>query len=117
MSKLFDARYYKTLPNARGYYGKYGGRFVAETLIAPLDALEEACDSILPTQSFQDVLNDDLRDYVGRPTPLYCAERLSATLGARAFGLNAKTWRILGRTRLIIPWDRPVWRSTWGKHA
>lgn len=88
MSKLFDARHYKTLPDARGYYGKYGGRFVAETLIAPLDALEEACDSILPTQSFQDLLNDDLRDYVGRPTPLYCAERLSATLGGARIWLK-----------------------------
>jgi tryptophan synthase beta chain len=73
-------------PDARGYYGAYGGRFVPETLVAPVVELERAYLDARSDASFKNELGDLLRNYVGRPTPLYEARRLSASLGgARIF--------------------------------
>lgn len=88
MNKAFDPKEYRALPDGQGYYGRYGGRFVAETLVAALDQLERACRKWLPAESFQELLRRDLRDYVGRPTPLYHAERLSASLGGAQIWLK-----------------------------
>src|SRR2546421_12698247 len=70
-------------PDARGYFGPYGGRFVPETLVAPVEELERAYLSVRQDPAFRDELARLLRDYVGRPTPLYEARRLTAGL-ARA---------------------------------
>ncbi len=73
-------------PDARGYYGPYGGRFVPETLVAPVAALEAAYFDARRDPAFLDTLGRLLREYVGRPTALYEAQRLSASLGgARVF--------------------------------
>jgi tryptophan synthase beta chain len=73
-------------PDARGYYGTFGGRFVPETLVAPVEALERAYLEARADPAFQRELADLLRNYVGRPTPLYEATRLSSSLGgARIF--------------------------------
>jgi tryptophan synthase beta chain len=73
-------------PDARGYYGPYGGRFVPETLVAPVAELEAAYFEARSDAAFRDTLADLLRHYVGRPTPLFEARRLSAALGgARLF--------------------------------
>jgi tryptophan synthase beta chain len=73
-------------PDARGYYGEYGGRFVPETLVAPVAELERAYLEARQDESFRQEFRDLLRTYVGRPTPLYEARRLSASLGgARVF--------------------------------
>ncbi len=73
-------------PDARGYYGAYGGRFVPETLVAPVTELERAYLEARQDEAFRRELQDLLRTYVGRPTPLYEARRLSASLGgARVF--------------------------------
>ena len=71
----------RPLPDAEGYFGQYGGRFVPETLMAPLAELTRAYDRASKQRSFRRQLADVLRDYVGRPTPLYFAERLSQDLG------------------------------------
>ena len=68
-------------PDARGYYGAFGGRFVPETLVAPVEELERAYFEARADASFSRELQDLLRDYVGRATPLYEAKRLSASLG------------------------------------
>jgi tryptophan synthase beta chain len=68
-------------PDARGYYGAYGGRFVPETLVAPVEELERAYLRARGDERFRATLAQLLRDYVGRPTPLYEARRLSASLG------------------------------------
>jgi tryptophan synthase beta chain len=68
-------------PDARGYYGAYGGRFVPETLVAPVEELERAYFAARADGEFGRELQDLLRNYVGRPTPLYEAKRLSASLG------------------------------------
>ncbi len=65
----------------RGRFGAYGGRFVPETLIAPLEELENAYREAMEDPSFRGELENYLRDYSGRPTPLYRAERLSRELG------------------------------------
>ena len=73
-------------PDARGYYGAFGGRFVPETLVAPVQALERAYFDARQDDAFRAEFEQLLRDYVGRPTSLYEARRLSASLGgARIF--------------------------------
>ena len=62
-------------------YGVYGGRYVPETLVSPLDELEAAWRSARADPAFQAELELQRRDFVGRPTPLYFAERLSAHFG------------------------------------
>jgi len=71
----------KPLPDPEGYFGPYGGRFVPETLMAPLAELTRAYDKVAKQRTFRRQLDDVLRDYVGRPTPLYFAERLTQELG------------------------------------
>jgi len=68
-------------PDARGHFGIYGGRFVAETLSAALDELEAAYKRFRNDPDFIAELDHDLQHYVGRPSPLYYAERLTAALG------------------------------------
>jgi tryptophan synthase beta chain len=68
-------------PDARGYYGAYGGRFVPETLVAPVEELERAYFAARADAGFACELQDLLRNYVGRATPLYEARRLSGSLG------------------------------------
>jgi tryptophan synthase beta chain len=73
-------------PDARGYFGEYGGRFVPETLVAPIEELERAYLDARQDNAYRARLNDLLATYVGRPTPLYEATRLSrAWGGARVF--------------------------------
>jgi tryptophan synthase beta chain len=73
-------------PDARGYYGAYGGRFVPETLVAPVEDLERAYLTARQDRDFLATLHALLSNYVGRPTPLYEARRLSQSLGgARIF--------------------------------
>ncbi len=68
-------------PDARGYYGQYGGRFVPETLVAPIEELTAAYFTVRSDEGFCTELRRLLRDYVGRPTPLYEAHRLTASAG------------------------------------
>src|ERR1700747_1370142 len=68
-------------PDATGHFGPYGGRFVPEVLMAPLEDLERAYHNAAADDSFQAELADLLHNYAGRPTPLYFAKRLSETLG------------------------------------
>jgi len=69
------------LPDAAGHFGIYGGRFVAETLIGPLAELEEAYLACMHDPDFLAEFEQDLTHYVGRPSPLYHAKRLSDELG------------------------------------
>jgi tryptophan synthase beta chain len=69
------------MPDARGHFGPYGGTFVAETLIRPIQELNEAYHRYLQDPDFLAELDADLKHYVGRPSPLYHAERWSRELG------------------------------------
>lgn len=68
-------------PDEKGYWGKYGGRFVPETLAAPLEELTTAYQGIRGNIMFRRQLDDLLHNYSGRPTPLYFAKRLTEQLG------------------------------------
>lgn len=61
----------------KGYFGQYGGTFVPETIIPALEELEKAFYNLKNKKSFQNELNDLLKNYAGRPTPLYFAQRLT----------------------------------------
>jgi len=74
------------VPDARGRYGPYGGRYVPETLMAPLEELEAAYGAAAADPSFRAELNRALRDWAGRPTPLTRAERLTEALGGPGRG-------------------------------
>jgi tryptophan synthase beta chain len=68
-------------PDSHGYWGAYGGRFVPETLMAPLDELLAAYDSARLDATFQREFEDLLHTYSGRPTPLFFARRLTESAG------------------------------------
>ncbi len=69
------------LPDESGHFGPYGGRFVAETLIPALDELNDAYHKYMSDPVFLEELDADLANYVGRPSPLYFAERWSREIG------------------------------------
>src|SRR5258705_13441966 len=68
-------------PDLLGHWGAYGGRFVPETLMAPLEDLTTAFLAARDDSGFQEELRTLLRDFAGRPTPLYFAERLTEHAG------------------------------------
>ena len=72
---------YLGFPDARGHFGPYGGSFVAETLMRPLRELAEAYDRYRRDPEFLSELDADLKHYVGRPSPIYHARRLSKEIG------------------------------------
>ncbi|EIM02034.1 tryptophan synthase subunit beta [Rhodanobacter thiooxydans] len=78
MSKIVD---YNAYPDAHGRFGNYGGSYVAETLMAPLAELTEAYLRLREDPVFIAELDRDLKHYVGRPSPIYHAERLSKHVG------------------------------------
>tara|TARA_B100001559_G_scaffold62435_1_gene50278 strand:- start:1556 stop:2758 length:1203 start_codon:yes stop_codon:yes gene_type:complete len=71
----------KVLPDAKGRFGEFGGRYVPETLMQPLQELEDEYFRAQQDPEFQNELNYYLKEFCGRPTPLYYAERLTKDLG------------------------------------
>jgi tryptophan synthase beta chain len=102
-----------------GRFGHFGGRYVSEILMPSLLALEEAVNTLVPTPAFQSELNELLSHYVGRPSPLYRADRLSEVAGGATIWLKREDLnhtgahkinnclgqvllaRAMGRTRII----------------
>ncbi len=84
----FSAGLSPALPDERGYYGDYGGRFVPETLIPALDELEAAFADAMRDESFLQRLAQLQADYTGRPTPVTYARRLSEHLGGARIWLK-----------------------------
>ena len=82
MTKSMSKRMTKSarVPDATGHFGPYGGMYVPETLMAPLQELARVYEKVRHDRKFQQELAYYLRDYVGRPTPLYFAERLTREL-------------------------------------
>ena len=72
---------WNAMPDKRGHFGPYGGRFVAETLMEPIYELEQAYEKLKNDPAFQAEFDRDLQYYVGRPSPLYLAERWTRELG------------------------------------
>ncbi len=76
------------LPDTRGHFGDYGGRFVSETLFDSLETLEREYLRLKKDPQFQAQFDKDLADYVGRPSPLYFAERLTKVVGGAQIWLK-----------------------------
>jgi len=73
---------YKLFPDKNGRFEEFGGKYVSETLMYPLSELEKAYNKIAKSVSFKKELNNELCNYVGRPTPIYHASRISKELGS-----------------------------------
>ena len=102
-------------PDAGGHFGPYGGRYVPEVLMAPIEELEAAYLAARDDAAFQTELAGLLANYAGRPTPLYYARRLSRVSWAeRVSGSSAKTCCTPARTRSTTRWGRRCWRGAWG---
>ncbi|WP_018936063.1 tryptophan synthase subunit beta [Thioalkalivibrio sp. ALJ24] len=78
---MTEAIDWAAFPDNRGHFGVYGGRFVSETLMGALDELQDVYERYMKDPAFLAELDRDLRQFVGRPSPLYHAERLSRELG------------------------------------
>lgn len=78
-------QYYDNYPDNQGKYGKYGGRFAPEVLMSAADELEKAFKKYFYNKEFQKNLNLLLKDYAGRPTPLYYAKQLSEKLNCKIY--------------------------------
>lgn len=74
-------QYPDNLPDSNGHFGQYGGRFVSETLSAALNELQATYEKLKNSPEFQAEFDKDLAHYVGRPSPLYYAERLTQKMG------------------------------------
>ncbi len=76
-----DSVDYSAMPDEHGHFGIYGGIFASETLMQALDELRDAYEKIKTDEAFQKQFDEDLAQYVGRPSPLYFAERLTGQVG------------------------------------
>ena len=81
MSNVKNKEDLPVLPDAKGHFGIYGGRFVSETLSAALDELQALYSKLSKDPAFQKEFDEDLAHYVGRPSPLYFAEQLTKHCG------------------------------------
>ncbi|PXX91955.1 tryptophan synthase subunit beta [Marinobacter vulgaris] len=88
MSMKLTEEMLKALPDARGHFGAYGGRFVSETLFDSLMTLEREYKRLKDDPEFQAEFDRDLAHYVGRPSPLYFAERLTRETGGAQIWLK-----------------------------
>ncbi|MGH9329898.1 MAG: tryptophan synthase subunit beta, partial [Vicinamibacterales bacterium] len=102
-------------PDSRGYFGEYGGRFVPETLVAPIDELERAYLEARADEAFRARLTGLLTDYVGRPTPLYEAARLRAAWGGAAIFLKREDLAHTGAHKINNAIGQALLASRMGK--
>lgn len=102
-------------PDELGHFGEYGGRFVAETLIHALDELTELYDGLQDDEGFQTEFASELKDYVGRPTPLYHAKRLTAELGGAQIYLKREDLNHTGAHKINNTVGQALLASRMGK--
>jgi tryptophan synthase beta chain len=102
-------------PDAAGHFGRYGGRFVAETLIGPLVELAEAYDAARVDPAFVAEFERDLAHYVGRPSPIYHAERLSEHVGGARILLKREDLNHTGAHKINNTIGQALLASRMGK--
>ena len=103
-------------PDARGYFGAYGGRFVPETLVAPVEELTAAYLEARADASFRAELDRLLAHYVGRPTPLYEAARLAADAGSARILLKREDLTHTGAHKINNALGQALLAKRMGKH-
>ena len=106
----------KTLPDRSGYFGEWGGRFVPETLMEPLEELGRAYHKAQRDRNFESRLHELLEHYVGRPTPLYQARRLSARLGGARLWLKREDLCHTGAHKINNALGQALLACEMGKH-
>ncbi|MEO6519289.1 MAG: tryptophan synthase subunit beta, partial [Pseudoxanthomonas sp.] len=106
---------YHAYPDANGHFGRYGGRFVAETLIAPLQELAAAYDAARVDPAFVAEFEKDLKHYVGRPSPIYEAERLSREVGGARILLKREDLNHTGAHKINNTIGQALLASRMGK--
>jgi tryptophan synthase beta chain len=105
----------KIFPDQEGHFGTLGGKYVPETLMAPLVQLEKAYGSIRKDPSFQKELNFYLKDYAGRPTPLYFAKRLTEAFGGAKIYLKREDLTHTGAHKINNTLGQAVLAKRMGK--
>ena len=105
-----------TQPDSLGHWGRYGGRFVPETLMAPLEELTAAYEAARADESFQDELDTLLRDYAGRPTPLFFARRLTKHAGGARIYLKREDLLHTGAHKINNTLGQILLARRMGKH-
>ena len=106
----------ETLPDAHGHFGVYGGMFVPETLMAPLHELAAEYERAKGDPHFQNQLGQLLRDFAGRPTPLYLAERLTKKLGGAKIYLKREDLLHTGAHKINNALGQILLAQRMGKH-
>ena len=102
-------------PDANGHFGCYGGRFVAETLVGPLQELAAAYDAARVDPAFVAEFEADLKHYVGRPSPVYFAERLSRAAGGARILLKREDLNHTGAHKINNTIGQALLASRMGK--
>jgi tryptophan synthase beta chain len=105
-----------SLPDIKGYFGIFGGRFVPETLIPALDELTAAYKNIIADNSFWEEFNSLSSEYSGRPTPLYFAERLSDHCGGAQILLKREDLAHTGAHKINNAVGQALLAKRMGKH-
>src|SRR5881397_187851 len=100
-------------PDARGRFGEFGGRFVPETLMHPVEELEQAYEAARRDPNFHAELDRLLRDFAGRPTPLFHARGSRNAWAARSSTSSARTCSIRALTRSTIALGKACSRAGW----
>lgn len=106
---------FHAFPDAEGHFGRFGGRFVAETLIGPLQQLAAAYDEAREDPAFQQAFDEDLAHYVGRPSPIYFAERLSREVGGARILLKREDLNHTGAHKINNTIGQALLASRMGK--
>lgn len=102
--------------NEEGYYGNFGGAYVPEILYKTVEDLRKAYLPILESEAFRKEYHALLKDYVGRPSPLYHARRLSEKYGCKLY-LKREDLNHTGAHKSIMPSDKSFWHGKWAKRA
>ena len=104
------------LPDSRGYFGNYGGRFVPETLVPALDELTTAYQEVASDTTFWAEYEELSRNWAGRPTPLYAAERLSEHCGGARIFLKREDLAHTGAHKINNALGQGLLAKRMGKH-
>ena len=110
-----SAKDFYSLPDERGHFGIYGGKFVAETLMQPLEELRLAYEKAKTDKAFQAQFDHDLAHYVGRPSPLYFAERWTKQLGGAQIYLKREDLNHTGAHKINNTIGQGLLAKTMGK--
>ena len=105
------------VPDSRGRYGPYGGRYVPETLVAPLEELEQAYAAAQADPEFHAELDSLLHNFAGRPTPLQFAARLTEHLGGARIYLKREDLLHTGAHKINNALGQGLARRAHGQEA